>query len=312
MKRTLLLVIGLWVLLGVGGVVWLKAHPLQQGSVQTATPLTAMHPSTTPDVQPSRAILPPVAMQATTTPTIGPVSATPSLITVNTSTQVLITAQITDPTVIPNGVNLLRVGATGAPSTILGVMHDDGLNGDAVANDNTFSLQVSFNETTAGQIELQVTAAFRGVLKRILSPPVLIDVWNTIVGGAPSRLFTTVSPPSWTSETLPINVANLGAAGVAISSADDDEGDNGITVESAPGTMADSVGDLNTRFSLLSDTSLMINDVSWRILVHLESDSNQRFITALTERTGTVYSIGAKDIGNNASIIHTMMSNFVF
>lgn len=73
-----------------------------------------------------------------------------------------------DPALIATSINLLRLDAAGK-STILGVMHDDGLNGDAVAGDNTFSLQVNFTEQAQGTIRLQASAAFKGVLKRTLS-----------------------------------------------------------------------------------------------------------------------------------------------
>jgi hypothetical protein len=114
-----------------------------------------------------------------TTPTVGTPSTTPSLITVNTPTTVTVTAQIS-PTPITNGVNLLRVGATGTQPTILGVMHDDGLNGDAVANDGIYTLQIRFNEAVVGQIQLQVSAAFKGLLTRSLSSQGTVLIWNKL------------------------------------------------------------------------------------------------------------------------------------
>jgi hypothetical protein len=109
------------------------------------------------------------------TPTVGPVAAAPSTIASRQPTTVTITAVITDPTVLPTGVNLLRIGP-GGTSTILGQLHDDGTNGDAAAGDQTYTLQVTFNEAAAGQIQLQVSAAFKGVLKRVLSNTIPITV----------------------------------------------------------------------------------------------------------------------------------------
>jgi len=143
----------------------------------------------------------PLAMQATTTPVIGLVTASPNLITVNTPTVVTMTVQITDPTVLPTGVNLLRLNASGTP-TVLGVMRDDGLNGDVVANDKVFSLHLNFHESTSGQVQLQASAAFKGILKRVQSPPSLISVWiiqNTHFGvilAHPPQLVLTPFEPS--------------------------------------------------------------------------------------------------------------------
>jgi len=139
----------------------------------------------------------PAPNQATTaaTPTVGTPTATPALITVNTPTVVTVTAQITDPTLLANGANLLRLGATSTQSTVLGVMHDDGLNGDAVANDKIFSFRMTFNEKTAGQIQLQVSAAFKGLLKRVTSDPMSINAWMEVVDSSAKIVFN--YPSGW-------------------------------------------------------------------------------------------------------------------
>lgn len=71
------------------------------------------------------------------TPTIGPTTATPAYIVVNTPTPVVITAQIADSTLIAGSVNLLKVDSTGKSLATVGVMRDDGINGDAKAADKT-------------------------------------------------------------------------------------------------------------------------------------------------------------------------------
>ena len=164
-------------LLVVSTTAWLQAKPLAWPSFQTKIP---------------------VALQAATTPTVGAAAATPAFITVNTRTTVTMTVQLTDSRLLPNGVNLLRLNGTG-PSTILGVMHDDGLNGDATANDEIFSLNVNLNEPTTGQVQLQVSAAFKGLLKRVTSGITFVDVWNAyndITAG--SRISY---PPGWVAST---------------------------------------------------------------------------------------------------------------
>ena len=88
---------------------------------------------------------------------------------VGTPTQITVTASISDPSPIPTGVNLLQLNANGS-TTILGTLHDDGLNGDAFAGDSVFTFLVTLNEPTASQVQLQVSAAFKGVLQRVKSP----------------------------------------------------------------------------------------------------------------------------------------------
>ena len=106
-------------------------------------------------------------------PTVGAPSANPNTINAGQATVVTVTATISraanDPALVSNGVNLLRLASNQSPS-ILGVMHDDGLNGDGVANDGIYTLQITLNEANGGQIQLQVSAAFTGLLQRVKSP----------------------------------------------------------------------------------------------------------------------------------------------
>jgi hypothetical protein len=108
-------------------------------------------------------------------PTIGAVAANPAYIVVNTPTQVVFTAQITDPSLI--SANLLRTDANGKAIATMGVMRDDGANGDAKAGDKVFSYRVALNQPSVGQVHYRVSAAFKGVLQRVLSGviPVTID-----------------------------------------------------------------------------------------------------------------------------------------
>lgn len=108
-------------------------------------------------------------------PAIGPPVRAPSSLSTNTPTSVLVTVAIADPALIPASVGLVRIGGDGRP-VILGAMHDDGQNGDAVAGDHVYTLLVQFNEPAAGQINLQVSAAFHGRLKRVLSDVVPVNV----------------------------------------------------------------------------------------------------------------------------------------
>lgn len=125
-----------------------------------------------------------------TAATIGPTSASPSSITVNIQSTIVFTAQITDPTVLPDGVNLLKTDASGRTLLTVGRMYDDGSNGDVVAGDNVFSRSVAIIETAAGSVYYRVSAAFKGVLLRTLSPLIPISV-----RGRPT-ISVTLSPAS--------------------------------------------------------------------------------------------------------------------
>lgn len=113
-------------------------------------------------------------------PAIATPTATPAIITVGTPTTVTVTVQITGATPLPGGVNLLRVGPTGTQPTILGVMHDDGLNGDTMANDKIYTIVIALNQPSAGPINLEVSAAFAGLLRRVSSPVFTLEAWPSL------------------------------------------------------------------------------------------------------------------------------------
>jgi hypothetical protein len=96
-----------------------------------------------------------------------------SAVLVNGSYQVTATAQLTgNPALIPGGLNLLRVD--GAAPVILGVMHDDGLNGDAVANDGIYTLL--FTANSVATMQLDVSAAIKAQLRRPKSPVTTVPI----------------------------------------------------------------------------------------------------------------------------------------
>lgn len=140
-------------------------------------PLTGK--STESEASAPSATISPTPVTPLPAPTIGPIVASPLVIPVNTPTLVTVTAQITDPSLIPTGINLLRINPTGNP-TIIAQLVDNGTNADAVAGDKLFSTMITFIEPYPGIIKLQVSAAFRGVLKRVLSNPVVIAVENVV------------------------------------------------------------------------------------------------------------------------------------
>jgi hypothetical protein len=88
---------------------------------------------------------------------------------IGTPTPITVTASISDPSLIPSGINLLQLNPDGS-TTILGTLHDDGLNGDLFAGDLVFTLVVTLSAPSANQIQLEVSAAFKGALQRVKSP----------------------------------------------------------------------------------------------------------------------------------------------
>jgi hypothetical protein len=146
------------------------------------------NPATT---HPSATATPTAANPASPAPTIGAATAVPTVIPVNTPTIVTVTSIIADPALIPTNVNLLRINSNSNP-TILGRLLDNGTNGDAVAGDKIFTAQVNFTETTTGQIQLQISAAFRGVLRRVTTTFFMIDIWNQVT--IPSNGFSFCYP----------------------------------------------------------------------------------------------------------------------
>lgn len=96
----------------------------------------------------------------------GTVTLNPASATANVPTTVVATIPITNALVIPSSVNLIKIDASGR-STVVGTMHDDGLNGDAISNDRIFTLRFSGLETSPGTISYRTSAVFRGRVSRV-------------------------------------------------------------------------------------------------------------------------------------------------
>jgi hypothetical protein len=165
-------------------------------------------PSPAPEPLPVAAPLSrPKPVPAPSPPTIGVPTTTPSLIIANTPTTVTVTVQISGASPIPGGVNLLRLGASATQTTILGVMHDDGKNGDAVAGDGIYTLQVPFSEPTTGDLNLQVSAAFHTTLRRTNSQAIQLPVFGML--GDTTSGFTVLYPPGLTNTTTSTTPSGL-------------------------------------------------------------------------------------------------------
>jgi hypothetical protein len=97
-------------------------------------------------------------------------SSTPSEIPVAVSTSVVFTTQIAaDPRLIAESVYLYRCDSNGNPIQHLGRLYDDQTHGDSLPGDNIFSSQVTLYEENLGDTYFKVTAAYRGLRKRVRS-----------------------------------------------------------------------------------------------------------------------------------------------
>ncbi|MFL6211724.1 MAG: hypothetical protein ACJ74W_22950 [Pyrinomonadaceae bacterium] len=129
---------------------------------------------------------------------IGNTAVTPDATQAGVPVRATVTASITDPALIPESVNLQRLDASGRVVAILGTLHDDGLNFDAMAGDQIYSLSTTIFENTPNAVRLRISAAFRGSLLRVYSAPLTVNITGTATGvtiGAPSNAaYLNISP----------------------------------------------------------------------------------------------------------------------
>ena len=143
---------------------------------------TAHRPATAATARPSRCFLLTRALvglllpvfPAAAAPGVGAVQLAPTSIAAGVQTPVRVTAVISDPTVFPTSVNLQRLNDAGAPVAVLGSLRDDGVHGDAVAGDQIYTIDFIANETAP--IRLRVSAGFRGMLRRLFSAEMLLQI----------------------------------------------------------------------------------------------------------------------------------------
>lgn len=187
----------------VGGV-WLYAQ--QESRPEVSVPATAVpvgaKTSTIAQVvanTPTAATATPTALSTSVGHTIGQVALSPNLVTSGASQPITLSVTVTDPDLIPSSVDAIY-SIPGVPgATILGSLNGDGL-GDGVYN-LVFNLPTLPSGTT--EIDLEVTAAFRGVLARVktsfiplyINPPVVTAGWSTLSDS--QNLFTIQIPPGW-------------------------------------------------------------------------------------------------------------------
>lgn len=100
----------------------------------------------------------------------------PASIKAGAPATVKITVTISDPNYIAGSANVQRINADGSVRSVVGLLHDDGMQGDATANDQVYTLDIPLNETSAGNASFQVSAAYKRELKRTVSAPIVLSV----------------------------------------------------------------------------------------------------------------------------------------
>jgi len=216
-------------------------------------------------------------------PVIGTVAVTPTFAPANTPTQVTITAVITDPTLVANGANVQRLNSAGNPTAVLGILHDDGLNGDQVAGDHIFTLVFTLNEPNPSRIFFRTTAAFQGILQRVPSSSLAVDIANS---ANPLSIAATAAPApnaaGWNNSDVTVTFACAGGAG----GSDSCPGIVRVTTEGSAqtiqGTTTDGSGNNAT-------TSLTVNLDKTAPVLNITSPANGAVVsTPVITVTGTV------------------------
>lgn len=77
---------------------------------------------------------------------------------------------------LTNSVTLLRYNDKDELVSNLGQMFDDGTHGDRIAGDNIFTTQIVLQEAVPQTIFFKASAAYKGQLKRLISPPETLTV----------------------------------------------------------------------------------------------------------------------------------------
>jgi hypothetical protein len=131
---------------------------------------------------------------------IGATAAAPNSVPVGVATTVTVTSIITDTSLISGSVQLQSLNASGVVVSVLGTLHDDGVSGDATANDNTYTVQTIVYQTAPGPLTFRVSAGFKGSLLRVNSAPVVVNVTGASIGvnitSPANLLYTNTSPVS--------------------------------------------------------------------------------------------------------------------
>jgi hypothetical protein len=184
-------------------------------------------------------------------------------------------------------------------------MHDDGLNGDAVAGDHIYTLLVPFNEATAGQIQLQVSAAFQGLLKRVMSSIVTLGVWNTVSN--PTLGVQFLVPP-----TMAVTSVTNSTALTLYAHDTNEEFPGGITITRSSLSLSALLARISQTLTLTTQTTTIFNGNSWMTNTYTDPTSGQQFIDAFAVVNGVVYQVGGLANPSVVNLLPTVLSTFQF
>ena len=111
--------------------------------------------------------------------TLGAPTMSPASIAARTPAEVTFSVAITDPNYTAGSANVQRLNATGGIVAVVGNLRDDGTQGDAIAGDRIYTLRTTLQQAEAGTVKFQVSAAFKGELKRSFAGPLALTVTDT-------------------------------------------------------------------------------------------------------------------------------------
>jgi hypothetical protein len=145
---------------------WLYARPLPSSTIPPRDEQAVGYTSH----QPAPPFVP--APQVSTNPNqmIDWIKVDPNILKVGVRATVTVTAKIgADPALIPESINLFRYDERGQLVAALGKMYDDGTNGDVAVGDHIYTTQLTLNEPQPSTALLRASAAYRGLLRRVVS-----------------------------------------------------------------------------------------------------------------------------------------------
>jgi hypothetical protein len=116
------------------------------------------------------------AYQARAEQRIGELSFAPDIVYTGIPTQVRLSIQIIrDRNLVSSSVSLMRLNRDGSRK-VLARMYDDGTHGDVLANDETYTSVVEFNEPNPAVLQFQVSADYQGQSRPVLSEVFTLEV----------------------------------------------------------------------------------------------------------------------------------------
>ena len=115
-------------------------------------------------------------------PVIDAASLSPASTSAGVALLVTATATITDARLIAGSVVLQKLAPDASVLGTAGSLHDDGLDGDAVAGDKIYSLRSTVLQDTPGNVNYRVAAQFQGYGQPVLSANLPVAITGTATG----------------------------------------------------------------------------------------------------------------------------------